>query len=131
MTDETWQIKYHNLPKPSTALSDKNGEITLLIDLTQQQAKEAQLEAYKDMRLSNLKKRLDIKILDQGIKSINGKKISFIKFSSEAADQKIFNYYLFTILDGKVLSFTFNCVSELKADWENAADKMFASLTIK
>ena len=131
MTDDAWQIKYHNLPKPSAALSDENGEVNLLIDLTQQQAKEIQLEAYKDMRLTNLKKRADVKILDHGVKYINGKKASFIKFSSEATDQTVFNYYIFIILDGKILSFTFNCIDKLKTDWEKAAEKMFASLALK
>ena len=131
MTDEAWKTKYHDFPKPAAALSDENGEVNLLIDLTQQPAKEVQLQAYKDMRASNLKKRGDVTILEEGVKEFNGKKVSFIKFSSKAVDQEVFNYYVFTILDGKILGFTFNCINSLKNEWEKAAEKMFNSLSIK
>src|SRR5450432_3116096 len=48
MSDEMWKLKYHNLPKPALVLTDENGEINLLVDLTQQPAVENQIAAYKD-----------------------------------------------------------------------------------
>ena len=112
MSDEMWTFKYHTLPRPELVLTDENGEINLLVDLTQQPAAEAQIAAYKDFRISNLKKtRTDIKILGDGIKSLNGKSIGFIKFSSHASDQNIFNFYFFAVINGKILLFNFNCLS--------------------
>ena len=132
MTDEMWALKYRSTPRPSLVLTDENGEVNLIVDNTQQPAKESQLSAYKDFRISNLKKtRTDINILDNGLKTINGKKIGFIKFTSKAIDQNIFNYYFFTVVNGKILFFNFNCIESLQKTWESTADEILASLKIK
>ncbi|MGC4104382.1 hypothetical protein [Ferruginibacter sp.] len=132
MSDEKWTLKYHNTPKPELALTDENLEINLLVNLTQQPATESQIAAYKDFRIANLKKtRTDIKILGDGVKTVNGKSIGFIKFSSQAIDQGIFNFYFFTVFNGKILLFTFNCIEKLQKDWEKAADEILNSLKIK
>jgi len=132
MSDEMWKLKYHNLPKPALVLTDENGEINLLVDLTQQPAVENQIAAYKDFRIENLKKtRTDIKILGEGIKNVNGKNIGFIKFSSQASDQNIYNFYFFTVVDGKITFFNFNCIEKLQNTWEKTADKILDSLKIK
>ena len=70
-------------------------------------------------------------IIDSGIKSINKKKVAFFKFITKAIDQNIFNYYFFTILEGKVLMFTFNCIEKLRSRWEKSADEIVLSLNIK
>jgi hypothetical protein len=131
MSDKMWVLKYHTLPRPELALSDENGEVNLLVDLTQQPASESQIAAYKDFRISNLQKtRTDIKILGEGIKSVNGRNVGFIKFSSQASDQNIFNFYFFAIANGKVLLFNFNCPAKLQKKWEETADKILNSLKI-
>jgi hypothetical protein len=132
MSEEMWTLKYHNLPRPELVLTDQNGEINLLVDMTQQPAAESQIAEYKDFRISNLKKtRADIKILGDGIKNVNGKNIGFIKFSSQASDQQIFNFYFFTVVNGKILLFTFNCIETLQKSWEKVADKVLDSIKIK
>ena len=132
MTDAMWTLKYHTMPRPELVLTDENGEINLLVDLTQQPATDNQLAEYKNFRISNLKKtRTDIKVLSDGVKIVNGKKIGYLKFLSQASDQKIFNYYFFTVVNGKILFFTFNCIEKLQNIWEKTADQMLNSLKIK
>lgn len=132
MSAEMWAFKYHNLPRPELVLTDENAEVNLLVDLTDQPADESQIAAYKDFRINNLKKtRTDIKILGDGLKTANGKSIGFIKFSSQASDQDIFNYYFFTVFNGKILLFNFNCIGKLQKNWEKIADEMLDSLKIK
>ena len=132
MSDTMWSYKYHRLPRPALVMTDENGEINLLLNLTNQAATESQLSEYADLRVANLKKtRTDIKILDQGVKVVNGKKVGFIKFSSVAVDQNIFNYYFFTVLDGKIIFFTFNCIEKLQKTWESVAEDILNSLKVK
>lgn len=132
MTDEIWKLKYQNKPKSTLALSDKNGEINLIGDMTQQPASESQLTAYKDFQINSLKKkRSDLEILAQGIKTVNGKKVGYFKFISDAVDQKVFNYYFFTIVSGKILIFSFNCIEKLRNEWGKTADEIVASLNVK
>jgi hypothetical protein len=55
----------------------------------------------------------------------------FIKFSSQASDQNIFNFFFFTVVNGKILIFTFNCIERLQKPWEKAADEILDSIKVK
>ncbi len=132
MTDKMWTLKYQNRPKPTLVLSDKNGEVNLIADMTNQPASESQLDSFKDFQIQQLKRnRPDLKVLNGGVKVINGKKVGYFKFITQAIDQKVFNYYFFTIVDGKILLFTFNCIEKLQINWEKSADEIVSSLKTK
>ncbi|TRX34083.1 DcrB/PsbP domain-containing protein [Flavobacterium restrictum] len=132
MTDEMWTLKYQNRPKPTLVLSDKNGEVNFIADMTNQPASESQLDSFKDFQIQQLKRnRPDLNVLNGGVKVINGKKVGYFKFITQAIDQKVFNYYFFTIVDGKILLFTFNCIEKLQINWEKSADEIVSSLKTK
>ena len=132
MSDEMFAIKYGNKSRPVLVLSDEEGEINFMADMTRQQALESELSSYKDFRIEQLKKsRSDLEIVEQGVKTVNGKKVAYFKFLSQAVDQKVFNYYFFTLVDGKVLLFVFNCIEKLRKDWEKKADAILLSLKTK
>lgn len=132
MTDEMWALKYQNKPKPTFVVSDKNGGVNLIADTTNQSASESQLGLWKDFQIEQLKKnRPNLKVLNGGVKVINGKKVGYFKFITQAIDQEIFNYYFFTIVDGKILLFTFNCIEKLRVNWEKSADEIVTSLKTK
>lgn len=131
MSKEMWSLKYHDTPRPALVLTDENGEINLLVDFTPQPAAENQIADYKDFRIAKLKKtRTDIKIIGQGVKKANGKTIGFIKFTSQASDQNVYNFYFFTVVNGKILFFTFNCIEKLQDTWEKAADDILGSIKL-
>jgi hypothetical protein len=132
MTPAVWKLKYGAAQQPDLALSDKNAEVNLIAQYTTQKWTSDDLTEYKDYRIANLKKtRTDVQVLEDGIKDINGKKVGFFKFTTQAKGDKIFNYYFFTVVDGKILLFTFNCTATLKSSWEKTADEMAASLKVK
>ena len=132
MNEQAWKLKYGAMPQPELAISDSAAEINLLGERTEQPCSESQLAQYKDFRIANLKKtRKDITIIDQGIKEVNGKKLAFLKFMSQAADSRIFNYYFFAVVDKKIIMFTFNCMEKHRKAWEKAADAMAESLRVK
>ncbi len=132
MTDEMWSIKYKERARPILVLSDENGEVNLLADVTTLTATEDQLASFKDSQMEQLRKsRPDLEFLGNGLKTINGKKVGYFKFLSQAIDQKVFNYYFFAIVDSKILLCSFNCVEKLRVAWENTADEIVASLMIK
>ena len=132
MSDEIWAFKYQKRARPILVLSDENAEVNLIADLTKQPGTESQMASFIDLQIAQLKKgRKDLEFIDDGVKSLNGKKIGYFKFLSQAIDQKIFNYYFFTIVDGKILLFTFNCIEKLKTYWEKTADDIVASLKTK
>ncbi len=132
MTDEMWTLKFQKRARPMLVLTDVNGAVNLIADLTQQNVTEDQLGSFKNFQLAQLKKVKPAQnILQEGIKAVNGKKVGYYKFLSQVNDQKVFNYYFFTIVEGKILFFTFNCMEKLKTTWEKTADQIVASLKIK
>jgi len=132
MSDEMWALKYRSRERPAMVLTDDDGEVNLLASGTRQSASEDQMTAFVDFQIDQLnKQRSDLFMLEHGVKTVNGKNVGFFKFHSTAADQKVFNYYFFIIVDGKVVFFTFNCIYRLQHDWEDTADRIVASLKVK
>lgn len=85
MSNEIWNTKYPNRPKPILTLSDENGEVNLIGDITNQPVLESQLDSYKDFQISSLKRNHpELIVLNRGVKTINGKKTGFFKFTTEA-----------------------------------------------
>lgn len=132
MSDEMWALKYRSRERPAMVLTDDDGEVNLLATGTRQTATEEQMIAFVDFQMEQLKKqRPDLDMLDHGLRTVAGKNVGFIKFLSTAADQKVFNYYFFIIVDGTVVLFTFNCIDRLRDRWEDTADQIVASLKVK
>ncbi len=131
MTGDMWKIKYGNAKQPVLALSDKDGEANLIGQMTNQDWEENNLDEYKNFRIENLRKtRPNLKVLKDGNKEINGRKVGFFQFMTEAVDANVFNYYFFTVVEGKILIFTFNCPEKLKSSWEIVGDQIVSSLKI-
>lgn len=129
MSDQMWASKYHKRARPILVLTDEYGEVNLIADMTEQPANENQIESFKDSQIQQLRKsRPDLAIIDDGVKIINGKKVGYFKFITQAIDQKVFNYYFFTTVNEKILLFSFNCIQSLQKKWENTADEIVASL---
>ena len=132
MTDGMWTLKYQKRARPMLVLTDKEGAINLIGDLTQQKVPDDQLAAFKDFQLAQLRKsKPGLKIIQEGVKTVNGKKVGYFKFTSGPVDQEVFNYYFFTVVDGRILFFTFNCMEKFQSAWEKTADQVVASLIIK
>lgn len=132
MTNENWKKKYGSAEKPFLALSDKKLELSMIAHQTGQEWVEAEMNEYVQFRIDNFKNnRLDAKVLEHGVKDVNGKKVGFIKFETKPGNTVIFNYYFFAVLDGQMLLFSFNTPETLKAQWEKPADEILGSLKIK
>ncbi|MGZ3751038.1 MAG: hypothetical protein ACXVAU_07175, partial [Mucilaginibacter sp.] len=126
-------IKYPNQSQqPDVILTDQNGDVNILIVMLSQTIHPSQIAAYKDFQIATLKKsHPNSQWLDNGVRTINGKSVGYFKFITDAADQKIFDYYFFTELDGRVLLLTFNCTEKLLPKWKATAETIVSSLSIK
>jgi len=132
MTPEMLSKKYPSQNKPDLVLTDDDGTVNIVVSLLKQHVQESQIGDFKDFQLNSLKKmRPDSKFLEDGVKTTNGKSIGYFKFISTAIDQKVFNYYFFTSLDGRILLLTFNCTEKLLPEWSETAQTIVSSLTVK
>jgi hypothetical protein len=133
MTAEMIAVKYPNPhQQPNIVLTDENAEVNIVITLTPQPIQSAQIGQYKDFLFNSTKKsHPDAQMLENDVKTINGKKVGYIKLISNAVDQKVFVYYFFTDMDGKLLILTFNCTEALLPKWKNTAEGIVGSLKVK
>lgn len=133
MTEEMLNFKYPNThQRPNLVLTDENAEVNIVISLIPQPITPGQIGAFKDFQMGSLKKmRPDAKWLEDGVKTINGKSVGYFKFISNAVDQTVFNYYVFTDMDGKVLLLSFNCTEKQLPKWKETAETIVSSLKVK
>jgi hypothetical protein len=133
MTADVIAQKYPNPgQQPSLVLTDENAEVNIVVSATQQPIQSSQMAQYKDFMIGSLKKsHPDAQWLDNGVKTVNGKNVGYFKMISNAVDQKVFVYYFFTNMDGKVLLVTFNCPESMLPNWKDTADTIMASLKVK
>lgn len=133
MTEEEYKIKYPNPKrKASLILTDKLLEVNFVIDhLKQYDLLDDEVEEFKNMQLSAIQKsHPESKLLANGVKTVNGKKVGFFKVITQASDQKIFNYFIFTSLENKVLLMTFNCIESLQPSWEKTIETVINSINV-
>ena len=133
MTEEMVAVKYpDHANKPNWVLTDEEGKVNLAYSYTKTEIDDNGIPGFTDELITQLKaNRKDIKFIDDGILLQDGKNIGYIKFISQAKDQKIFNYFFYINLDNRLLLFNFNCINKWRKKWETSADEIANSIRVK
>ncbi len=133
MTEEMLAIKYPaGANKPQWVLTDEDATVNLAYNYTSSTIDDNGIPSFTDQMLAVLKtNKKDIKFIDDGILLKDGKNIGYIKFISQARDQKVFNFLFYISVDDRLLLFSFNCIEKLRIKWELKADEMAASLRLQ
>ncbi len=132
MSEELMKLKYPFERRPTLVYSNESGGINVALNLTQNNASQELIPAYKEnfvQTFKNLYPSADWK--DSGIKVINGKKVGYLELVTPAIDTEIYNLMFFTDLDGKLLLCTFNCTKKSITEWTLRAKEIMNSLKIK
>ena len=132
MSEELMKIKYPSERRPTLVYSNESGGINVALNLTQNQASQQLIPAYKDnfvQTFKNLYPSAEWK--DSGVKTINGRKVGYLELVTPAMDTEIYNLMFFTDLDGKLLLCTFNCTKKSIDEWTLTAKEIMNSLRIK
>lgn len=132
MSEELMKVKYPSERRPTLVYSNESGGINVALNLTQNQANQQMIPAYKDnfvQTFKNLYPSAEWK--DSGVKTINGKKVGFLELVTPAMDTEIYNLMFFTDLDGKLLLCTFNCTKKSIDEWTPIAKEIMNSLKTK
>lgn len=132
MSEELIKIKYPGARPPKLVYSDNTGAISIAFNHTDSKASAETLEKYRDVLKESLEKAYPDAVWEEsGIREINGKKIGFFKVITDTPADKIFNYMLFTDLDGKLLICSFNCVEKKLKEWRPVAEEMMGSIKFR
>lgn len=132
MSEEVMKMKYPSENRPTLIYTNETGGINVAINLTQNQASQQMIPAYKDNFLKTFKNVYpSAEWKDSGVKTVNGKQLGYLELITPAIDTEIYNLIFFTELDGKLLLCTFNCTKKSIDQWTPIAKEIMNSLTIK
>ncbi len=132
MSEELINIKYPSQRRPTLVYSNESGGINVALNLTQNKASQQEIVAYQNnfvQTFKNLYPSAEWK--DNGVKTINGKKVGYLELVTPAIDTEIYNLIFFTDLDGKLLICTFNCTRKDINKWTPVAKEIMNSLKLK
>jgi hypothetical protein len=131
MSEELMKVKYPSERRPTLVYSNESGGINVAFNLTQNQANQKLIPAYKDNLVQTLKNTYpSAEWKDSGVKTINGRDIGYLELLTPALDTAIYNLMFFTDLEGKLLLCTFNCTKKNINEWEPVAKIIMNSLKI-
>lgn len=132
MSEELMKLKYPSDRRPTLVYSNESGGINVGLNLTQNQASQQQISAYKDNFVQTFKKVYPSAAWkDSGVRIINGRKVGYLELITPAADTDIYNLVFFTDMNGKLLLCTFNCTKKDMNEWAPTAKEIMNSLKIK
>lgn len=132
MTKDEYAFKYRNHAEPALSLTDDLLEVNMIVQPMEQPLKPEQLADFTAFQVAQIKKkRSDADVLGNGVKTIGGHKVGWVKFIVKASDQKVYNHVFFTDVNGKAVLFNFNCVTVKQEEWAPKADAIMASLQFK
>ncbi len=113
MSQDLIKIKYPGVRPPKLVYSDVSGSISIAFNHTDSKASPELLEKYKEYLKKSLTTAYPDAVWEEdGIKEINGKKSGVFRLTTDALDDKIYNYMVFTDMDEKLLICSFNCVKK-------------------
>lgn len=132
MSEELIKMKYPSERRPTLVYSNESGGINVALNLTQNQASQQLIPAYKDNFVKTFKNLYpSAEWKNSGVNTINGRKVGYLELVTPAMDTEIYNLMFFTDLDGKLLLCTFNCTKKSIEEWTPTAKEIMNSLKIK
>lgn len=132
MSAEMLDLKYKGQNRPTIVLTDDDATVNIALNLLPNPANEGLIESYKNSVKSSFQKSFPNAVWkSEGVKTINGRKVGFLKLITQALDQGIYNSLFITHCEGKLLVGTFNCTEKLMPAWEETSEQIIQSLKVE
>jgi hypothetical protein len=132
MSEELLKMKYPSERRPTLVYTNETGGINIALNLTQNQASQQLIPDLKNNLVQTFKNLYpSAEWKDNGVKTINGRKVGYLELVTPAMDTEIYNLIFFTDLDGKLLLCSFNCTQKSIDEWTTTAKEIMSSLKIK
>lgn len=129
MSEQLIKKKYPGPRPPSLVYSDISGAISIAFNHTDSKASPELLEKYKEALKAGLVNAFpDAVWEEEGIIDINGKKAGFFRVITETSDDRIYNYMVFTDVEGRLMVCSFNCTENKLKTWKPVAAQIMTSL---
>ena len=132
MAKELVEIKYPSGNRPTEIYSDEQGGVSIGFSHTQNQMELEQLPELMPAFIEQFSNMYPtIKWGKTETKKINGLNCVVLEFETPAIDTEIYNLMGVTVLDGRMLIFTFNCIVPVRSEWEEKANQIINSIKVQ
>ena len=129
MSEALVQKKYPGPRPPSLVYSDITGSVSIAFNHTDSKASPDVLDKYKEALKAGLMNAYPDAVWEkEAITEINGKKVGVFEVFTETADDKIYNYMVFTDVEGRLMICSFNCTENRLKTWKPVAQQIVNSL---
>ncbi len=119
MSKEDAKIKYASPEIPKIIFTSECGSVNFTFDHIEAPFYESMIEEAEEELFEMVKFTYpEAKFFDNGIRSINGKKVVFLDFTSSAPDGEIYNLMFLMELQKRPLMASFNCLQEDMDLWK-------------
>lgn len=132
MEAEMFLLKYPmENPESTTAYSNEDGTVSLLISPRQEKATQADLPKYQQMLYESFGKNAMIDFQKSEIKKINGRDFIVLEMITPAVDTRVYNQMFITSLGGRLLMCTFNCTVRKQREWQPIAEQILSLVNVQ
>lgn len=130
MAEAEKELKYPGKNAPQEVWANKTREVSIGFSNTKEALPAGELKAYVAQISEALNKSVTgIKQHATEFKHINGLDIGMIEFEAPAADTDLYNLMCFTVVDGELIIYTFNCLMHDIETWHNKAVRVIESVS--
>lgn len=129
MSAEQIAEDYGTSDAPDLVLTNKDNTVNLAISKPENALSNDQIEAYLEAmkQIFDAAEAKDIKARSY---EVNGHKVGEIKMVTDYTDEDIFNHMIFFSYDGKLAVISFNCLDDMRDEWEKVGAEIMNSLVI-
>jgi hypothetical protein len=132
MGKEMLDIKYPSSNRPTLVYTNENGTINFAFNHTNNDIPKDKLPEILPAFVKQFSSIYpQIEWFKKGVEKFKGKDFVVLEFITPAIDSKIYNLMYVTVLEGKMLMCTFNCLESQKEEWEIKAKESLNSIVIK
>jgi len=132
MSEEMLKLKYPSANRPTIVYTNDSGSINVALNLTTSSASQDLIPQFKEA-LQNTFKQVypSAKWKDNGINTINDKRVGYLELVTPAIDTEVYNLIFFTDVNSQLLLCTFNCTVQYLEEWQSIGHEIMNSLKAK
>jgi len=132
MTEKMLEAKYPSNNRPTLVYTNKDGTINFAFNHTNNSIPADKLPEVLPVFVQQFNSSYpQIEWIKKNVGKVNKKDFIKLEFITPAMDSKIYNIMYVTVLEGRLLMSSFNCLESQMKDWSKDAKKSLNSIKIK
>lgn len=131
MSEEMLAVKYPASNRPTLVYTNEQGSVNFAFNHTFNDIPKGKLPEVLPAFVQQFNSIYpQIQWFKKDLEVINGQEFIVLEFITPASDSKIYNLMYVTVLEGRMLMCTFNCIESLRNEWESKAKNSLNSIEI-